>query len=56
MKEQTKNITLRVKLKLYNQYRNLCKQKGWIVSRQFELLMEQQIETQRRKNNEKLRG
>ena len=40
---ETKNITLKVKSDLYAKYRELCKQKGLIVSRQFEILMEKQL-------------
>jgi hypothetical protein len=36
----TKNITLKVSSELYDKYRELCKKKGWVVSRQFEILME----------------
>jgi hypothetical protein len=39
----SKNITLKVKSDLYTKYRELCKQEGWIVSRQFEKLMEDQL-------------
>jgi len=39
----TKNITLKVNSELYNQYRGHCKKEGWIVSRQFEKLMEDQL-------------
>lgn len=39
----TKNITLKVNSELYDQYRELCKKKGLIVSRQFEIMMEEQI-------------
>ena len=39
----TKNITLKVSSDLYNQYREYCKKKGWIVSRQFEILMENHL-------------
>lgn len=41
--EETKNITLKVNSKLYDEYRELCKQEGWIVSRQFEKLMEEEL-------------
>ena len=37
---QTKNITLKVNSELYDTYREFCKKEGWIVSRQFEKLME----------------
>jgi len=40
---ETKNITLKVKSELYDKYRELCKQKGLIVSRQFEITMEEQL-------------
>lgn len=40
---ETKNITLKVNTKLYDKYRELCKQKGLIVSRQFEITMEEQL-------------
>ena len=36
----TKNVTLKVKSELYARYRQMCKEKGLIVSRQFEILME----------------
>jgi len=39
----TKNITLKVNSELYNKYRELCKQEGWIVSRQFEKCMEAEL-------------
>ena len=40
---ETKNITLKVNSELYNTYREFCKKKGWIVSRQFEIMIEKQI-------------
>ena len=40
---ETKNITLKVNSELYDKYREFCKQKGWIVSRQFEIMMEGQL-------------
>ena len=40
----TKNITLKVDSGIYDKYRGLCKKKGWVVSRQFEILMEEQLE------------
>ena len=39
----TKNITLKVNSELYDTYRKFCKKKGWIVSRQFEIMMEEQL-------------
>ena len=40
---ESKNITLRVNSELYDKYRELCKKKGLLVSRQFEIMMEQQL-------------
>lgn len=45
----TKNITLKVNSELYDRYRVLCKNKGLIVSRQFEIMMEEQIRDKVRK-------
>ena len=39
----TKNITLKVNSDLYDKYRDYCKKKGLIVSRQFEIKMEGQL-------------
>jgi hypothetical protein len=41
---QSKNITLRVNKDLYERYRDLCKKEGWLVSRQFEKLMEEHLD------------
>ena len=41
---ESKNITLRVNSELYGKYRALCKKKGLLVSRQVEIMMEEQIE------------
>ena len=40
---ETKNITLKVNSELYDKYREYCKKKGLIVSRQFEIIMEDQL-------------
>ena len=37
---ESKNITLRVDSKLYDKYREFCKKKGLLVSRQVEIMME----------------
>ena len=39
----TKNITLKVNSDLYDKYREYCKKKGLIVSRQFEIMIEKQL-------------
>ena len=41
---ESKNITLRVNSELYNEYRQLCKKKGLLVSRQVEIMMEERLE------------
>lgn len=43
VKMESKNITLRVNSKLYDKYRELCKKKGLLVSRQVEIMMEERI-------------
>ena len=48
--EESKNITLKVNTKLYDKYRELCKHEGWIVSRQFEKLMEKDIKVTSNEN------
>jgi hypothetical protein len=35
-----KNISLKINSKIYDIYQEFCKQKGWIVSRHFDILME----------------
>lgn len=39
----SKNVTLNVDEDLYDKYRKFCKKKGLIISRQFEIMMEQQM-------------
>ena len=39
----SKNITLRVNSKIYDKYREFCKKKGLLVSRQVEIMMEEQM-------------
>ena len=39
----TKNITLLVNTEVYDKYREYCKKKGLIVSRQVEIMMEEQL-------------
>ena len=49
---KSKNITLKVNIDLYDKYRELCKHEGWIVSRQFEKLMEEELKKRGREKNE----
>ena len=46
----TKNITLKVKVELYDKYRKICKKEGWIVSRQFEKCMEAELDKRGKEN------
>lgn len=39
----SKNVTLRVDEDLYDRYKEFCKKKGWLISRQFEIMMEEQM-------------
>ena len=36
-----KNVTLNVNEDSYNNYQGFCKKKGWIMSRQFEIMIEE---------------
>ena len=45
----SKNITLRVDSKIYDKYREFCKKKGLLVSRQVEIMMEEQMREGARK-------
>lgn len=47
----SKNITLKVDEKLYNVYKEYCKEKGLIISRQFEIFVEEEL----KKNNKRFR-
>ncbi len=40
---ESKNITLRVNSELYDKYRKFCKKKGLLMSRQVEIMMEEQL-------------
>ena len=42
-KMPSKSVTLKVDSKIYDKYREFCKKKGIIVSRQFEIMMEEQL-------------
>lgn len=39
----SKNITLKVDEDLYNAYKEYCKKKGLVISRQFEIFAEEQL-------------
>lgn len=39
----SKNVTLSVNEELYDNYREFCKKKGRLISRQFEIMMEEQM-------------
>jgi len=40
---ESKNITLRVNSEVYEQYKEYCKKKGLLISRQVEIMMEEQL-------------
>jgi len=46
----TKNVTLSVNSDVYDKYREFCKKKGWLVSRQFEIMMEEQLKEDKNGN------
>lgn len=46
---ESKNITLRVNSELYDKYREFCKKKGLLMSRQVEIMMEENLKEGARK-------
>jgi len=42
----SKNVTLSVNAELYDRYKKFCKKKGLLISRQFEIMMEEQMESE----------
>lgn len=42
----SKNVTLNVDEDLYDKYREFCKKKGLIISRQFEIMIEEQMKNE----------
>jgi len=50
VKMLSKSVTLKVNSKLYDTYRELCKHEGWIVSRQFEKFIEEELKKRGREN------
>lgn len=47
----SKNITLKVDKKLYDTYKEYCKKKGLVISRQFEIFVEEEL----KKNKERVK-
>lgn len=43
---ESKNITLRVGSDIYKKYKEYCKKRGLVVSRQFEIMMESQLKNE----------
>ncbi|MCA9497198.1 MAG: hypothetical protein KC589_09715 [Nanoarchaeota archaeon] len=43
MTEETKNVTLKLNSGIYDKYREFCKEKGLLASRQVEIFMENQM-------------
>ena len=48
MKNETKNITLKVNAELYEKFRKYCKERELIISRQFEIFIEKELRKRRR--------
>ncbi len=46
----SKSVTLKVDSELYDKYREYCKKKGLIISRQFEIFIENELK--KRSQNE----
>ncbi len=44
----SRNVTLSVDEVLYDKYREFCKKKGLLISRQFEIMMEEQMRGERK--------
>ena len=42
-KMPSKSVTLKVDSNIYDKYRGFCKNKGIVVSRQFEIMMEEHL-------------
>ena len=42
-KMPSKSVTLKVDSDIYDKYRDFCKKKGIVVSRQFEIMMEDHL-------------
>ncbi len=42
-KMPSKSVTLKVDSNIYDKYRMFCKKKGIVVSRQFEIMMEEHL-------------
>lgn len=42
-KMPSKSVTLKVDSNIYGKYRDFCKKKGIVVSRQFEIMMEDHL-------------
>jgi len=50
VKMSGKNVTLKIDSKAYDEYREYCKEKGLIVSKQFENFIKEEL----KKNNKKV--
>jgi len=50
MGNEKRTITLSVDCKTYKEYKNICDQKGLIVSKQFENFMAEEIKKEGKKN------
>lgn len=48
-----KRVTLSVDSNVYNEYKKFCEKRGIILSKQFELFMEQELKNKKRLENGK---
>lgn len=51
MSNGKRTITLSVDSKIYEDYKNICNKKGWILSKQFENFIVEEIKKEGKKND-----
>jgi len=48
VKMASKNVTLKIDSKVYDEYRKFCKEKGLIISKQFENFIKEELKNNKR--------
>lgn len=48
VKMTSKNVTLKIDSKVYDEYRKYCKEKGLIISKQFENFIKEELKNNKR--------
>lgn len=48
VKMASKNVTLKIDSKVYDEYRKYCKEKGLIISKQFENFIKEELKNNKR--------